>query len=46
MASAVLAVLAACTPLVARTAGPVGGLSIEPRGVEDDDRLCRTSRSS
>jgi MFS family permease len=30
MVSAVLALVAACTPLIARTAGPVGGLSREP----------------
>jgi MFS family permease len=30
MVSAALAMVAACTPLVARTAGPVGGLSREP----------------
>ncbi len=45
MASSALAVLAACTPLVARTAGPVSGLSVGPV-VEDDDRLCRTSPSA
>ncbi|WP_328352906.1 MFS transporter [Mycobacterium sp. NBC_00419] len=46
MASAALAVLAACTPLVARSAGPVSGLSVGPGVVEDDDRLCRTSPSA
>lgn len=33
MVSAALAMLAACTPLVARTAGPVSGLSREPAEV-------------
>ena len=42
MASAGLALVAAVTPLIARAAGPVDGLSVSSRVVEDDDRLCRT----
>lgn len=42
MASAGLALVAACTPLIARAAGPVSGLSVTPRVVDDDDELCRT----
>ncbi len=42
MASAGLALAAAVTPLIARAAGPVDGLSVSSRVVEDDDRLCRT----
>lgn len=46
MASAGLALAAACTPLIARAAGPVSGLSVTPSVVSDDDRLCRTSTSA
>jgi MFS family permease len=38
MVSAALAMLAACTPLVARTAGPVSGLSREPTKVTAERR--------
>ena len=37
-----VALATALTPLIARAAGPVSGLSVAPRVVEDDDRLCRT----
>ncbi len=42
LVAGLLALIAALTPLVARTAGPLGGLSPEPEPIVSDD-LCRTA---